>query len=63
MTISYTPTFEPHRPHISVKDLISQVQDWSLRWAVFIHISRNNFTNVDPLQKFARYRVTCLTVA
>ena len=32
VTISHTPTFEPHRPHVSVQGLISQVQDWSLRW-------------------------------
>ena len=65
VTISHTLTFEPHRPHVSVHGLTSQVQDWSLRWAVFIPISRHNFTNVDSLQKFARYGVTwaygCLT--
>jgi len=35
------------------------VRDWSLRQPVFIiPVSRNNLTNVDPLQKFARYGVT-----
>ena len=58
VTISHTPTFEPHRPRVRVQGLISRVQDWCLRWAVFIPISRNNFTNVDPLQKFDRYGVT-----
>ncbi len=58
VTISHTPTFEPHRPHVNVQGLISQVQHWSLRWVAFISISRSNFTNVDPLQKFAHYGVT-----
>ncbi len=58
MNISQTPTFAPHRPHVNVQGLISEVQDWSLRWAAFIPISPNNLTNVDPLQKLARYGVT-----
>ncbi len=57
-TISHTPTFDSHRPQVSVQGLISQVQRWSLRWAVFVPIRRNNFTDVDPLQKFDRYGVT-----
>jgi len=39
--IFHTPTFEAHRHHISVQNVIALVQDWSLQRAVITHVNHD----------------------
>ena len=58
VVIFHTPTFEPHRSHVSVQRVISLVQELSLRRAVITHINHNNFLHEELVERVAPYGIT-----
>ena len=58
VVIFHTPTFEPHRSHISVQRVISLVQELSLRRAVITHINHNNFLHEELVERVAPHGIT-----
>jgi len=58
VVIFHTPTFEAHRSHTSVQDVISLVQDWSVQRAVITHINHDNLSHEELVEKLAPYGIT-----
>jgi len=58
VVIFHTPTFEPHRSHISVQRVISLVQELSLRRAIITHINHNNFLHEELVERVAPHGIT-----
>jgi phosphoribosyl 1,2-cyclic phosphate phosphodiesterase len=58
MAIFHTPTFEPHRSHISIRDVISLVRDRSLQRVIITHINHNNLLHEELVEKVAPQGIT-----
>lgn len=58
VAIFHTPTFEPHRSHISVQEVLSLVQDYSIPQVVITHINHNNLLHEELVGKTAPYGIT-----
>ena len=53
VVIFHTPTYEAHRHHISVENVIALVKDWSLKQAVITHINHHNLSHEELEEKLA----------
>jgi phosphoribosyl 1,2-cyclic phosphate phosphodiesterase len=58
MAIFHTPTFESYRTHISVRDIISLVQDCFLQQVVITHINHNNLLHEELVERVAPHGIT-----
>ncbi len=58
MAIFHTPTFEPYRSHISIRDVISLAQDYSLQQVVITHINHNNLLHEELVERLAPHGIT-----
>jgi len=58
MAIFHTPTFEAHRSHTSVQDVISVVQDCGLQRTVITHINHNNLLHEELVRELAPLGIT-----
>lgn len=58
VVIFHTPTFEAHRSHTSVQDVISLAQEWALQRVVITHINHDNFTHAELVEKVTSYGIT-----
>jgi len=56
--IFHTPTFEEHRNHICVRDVIALVEELSLRRAVITHINHDNLTHDELVARAASHNIT-----
>ncbi|MBE9472351.1 MAG: MBL fold metallo-hydrolase [Chloroflexi bacterium] len=58
VAIFHTPTFEPHRSHIGVQELISLVQDYPIQRVVITHINHDNLLHAELVEKTAPHGIT-----
>ena len=58
VAIFHTPTFEPYRSHISVQEIMSLVQDYSIQRVIITHINHNNFLHEELVEKVAPQGIT-----
>jgi len=58
VAIFHTPTFEAYHSHISVQEVISLAQDYSIRQVVITHINHNNLLHEELVEKTAPYGIT-----
>ncbi len=58
VAIFHTPTFELHRSHISVQEVISLVQDYSIQRVVITHINHDNLLHEELVEKTAPHGIT-----
>ena len=58
VVIFHTPTFEPYHSHISIRDVISLVQDCSLQQVIITHINHNNLLHEELIEKLAPQEIT-----
>ena len=53
VVIFHTPTYEEHRHHLSVKNVIALAKDWSLKQTVITHINHHNLSHEELEEKLA----------
>ncbi len=58
VVIFHTPTFEAHLHHLSVQNVISLVQDWSLQRVVITHINHDNLLHEELVEKTTPHGIT-----
>ncbi len=58
VAIFHTPTFEPYRTHISIRDVIALMQECPLQRIVITHINHNNLLHNELVEKVAPYKIT-----
>ncbi len=58
LVIFHTPTLDTHPHHLSVLDVISLVQDWSVQRAVITHINHDNLLHAELVEQVAPYGIT-----
>lgn len=57
VAVFHTPTFEPYRSHISIQEVISLVQEYSLQRAIITHINHNNLLHEELVERVAPYGI------
>lgn len=58
VVIFHTPTFKEHPHHLSVQEVISLAQEWSLQKTVLTHINHNNLSHEKLLEQVALQGIT-----
>ncbi|HEY66710.1 MAG: hypothetical protein DRI79_01550 [Chloroflexi bacterium] len=58
VAIFHTPTFEPYRSHISVQEVISLAQEYTIQRVIITHINHNNLLHDELVERTASYGIT-----
>ncbi len=53
LVIFHTPTYEAHRHHLCVENVVALVKDWSLKQTVITHINHHNLSHQELVEKLA----------